>query len=382
MIRIPGKIPIIIHPWFWVIALLIGFLNTTHLLGIFIWAFVILVSIIVHELGHALMARFFGKPARIDLVAFGGVTSYPSQGLSYVKQFFIVLNGPLFGFLLFLGSLYLTRFAFFQNSALLLETLRVSIFVNLFWTLVNLLPILPLDGGQLLRVFLEGIWGVKGFRASLIIGMIISIGLAFTGFIYQNFILGAIFFLFAFQSFDHFRRTKLLTSQDQSDDLRKKLLQAEDALRLHHKEEAKTLFEELHKQEAKGVIYHTATQYLAFLYFEEGRKEEAYKLLLSIKDNLANEAICLLHLLSAENNNFALTAELSSTCYELSPNQEVALRNARAFASLNQSTPSAGWLQTAWSLKHYDVQKVVQEEVFSQVAKDPKFQKLINQLHA
>jgi len=295
LIRIPGKIPIIIHPWFWVIALLIGFLNTTHLLGIFIWAFVILVSIIVHELGHALMARFFGKPARIDLVAFGGVTSYPSQGLSYVKQFFIVLNGPLFGFLLFLGSLYLTRFAFFQNSALLLETLRVSIFVNLFWTLVNLLPILPLDGGQLLRVFLEGIWGVKGFRASLIIGMIISIGLAFTGFIYQNFILGAIFFLFAFQSFDHFRRTKLLTSQDQSDDLRKKLLQAEDALRLHHKEEAKTLFEELHKQEAKGVIYHTATQYLAFLYFEEGRKEEAYKLLLSIKDNLANEAICLLY---------------------------------------------------------------------------------------
>ncbi len=382
MLKIPGRIPIFIHPWFWLTAGFIGFINSQSFLGTSIWVIVIFVSLLVHELGHALAASLFKKPARIDLVAFGGVTSYPLGGLSYKKQFLIVFAGPLFGFFLFLASLYLSTFSFFQSSLLLFSSLRVFVFVNLFWTILNLLPVLPLDGGQLLRILLEGIWGPKGFRVSLLIGMVVSLGIALFAFLYQNLILGVLFFLFAFQSFDHFRKAKFFSSQDQDSHLKEKLLQAEKALQGKEKEKAKLLLEELRGEAKEGMLFYTATQYLAFLYFEEGKKKEAYELLLSSKEQVGQEALSLLHFLAEEEKNDALVAELSSSCYEFSPTQEVALRNARAFARLEKALPSAGWLQRAWSHHHFDVEKLLQEEAFSAVKKQETFLKQIKNLHS
>ena len=43
-----------------------------------IWVFVIFISILVHEFGHALTACYFGQKPRIELVAFGGLT-YPGK---------------------------------------------------------------------------------------------------------------------------------------------------------------------------------------------------------------------------------------------------------------------------------------------------------------
>ncbi len=380
MIRIPGRIPIFIHPFFWLIAGFIGFINSQSLVGTLVWIGVVFISILVHELGHALTALAFQRPARIDLVAFGGITSYPIGNLSYKKQFLIVFNGPFFGFLLFLLANYLTTFPFFHNSSLLFFTLRIMVFVNFFWTLLNLLPVIPLDGGQLLRIVLEGIWGVKGFKAALLIGTVLSLGIALFAFLYQNFILGALFFLFAFQSFDHFRKAKFFSQKDQDVHLKEKFLEGEKALQAKDKEKAKHLFEEFRKEAKEGVLFCTATQYLAFLYFEEGKKKEAYELLLSTKEQLAQEGIPLLHLLAEGENNHALVAELSSSCYEISPTQEVALRNAKAFARLNDPVPSAGWLQRAWSLHPFDVESLLKEEAFSEVKNQEKFIKEIRNL--
>src|SRR3972149_11388238 len=102
MIRIPGKIPIIIHPTFFIIAALIGYINSFSLIGTLIWIGIILVSVIIHEFGHALTALIFGQKPRIELVALGGLTYHEGGGLPYWKQFIIVFDGPLFGFFLFI----------------------------------------------------------------------------------------------------------------------------------------------------------------------------------------------------------------------------------------------------------------------------------------
>lgn len=294
MIRIPGRIPILIHPSFWVIALLIGLFNTSFdILGTSLWIIVILVSVIIHEFGHALTALFFGLKPRIELMAFGGLTYHQGEKLAYWKQFFIVLNGPLFGFFLYLAAFFLMPL--FQKPAVH-ELLQLFVLVNLIWTILNLVPVLPLDGGQLLRVVLEGFFGVKGFRYSLITGTIISGILSLGFFLTQNILVGALFFLFAFQSYEMWRQTRLLSDKDRQESLKTALHTAEELLESGKKDEAILAFDELRQKAKQGMIYTMATQYLAFLYQEKNALKQVYALLQPIKSELSPEALALLHL--------------------------------------------------------------------------------------
>jgi Zn-dependent protease len=193
------KIPISIQPMFWLFAALIGWMNSSTLFGVFAWVGIIFVSVLFHEFGHALMAILFGQKARIQLIAFGGVTSFDGPKLKSWQQFLVVLNGPLFGFLLFLAATWLLTLNLSQHP-LFMGVLRAAQVANLFWTIVNLFPVLPLDGGQLLRIVLEAWFGVKGLKATLLIGAVLSTLFALGFFLMRQYLAGAFFCLFAFQS--------------------------------------------------------------------------------------------------------------------------------------------------------------------------------------
>ncbi len=377
MITIPGRIPIVIQPFFWIFAVLIGWLNSQTVVGTLIWIGIILLSVLFHEFGHALSAVFFRQKAQIQLVALGGVTTFQGPKLKFWQQFLIVLNGPLAGIgLSFLASLVLILPLSLPVRAVV-STIRL---VNLFWSIVNLLPVLPLDGGQLLRIALEGFFGVKGYKASLIIGMAFAVLLSFYFFIAQSFLIGAFFFLFAFQTFDLYRKSRNANFMDREDALKKSLAQAENLLEHGKQAEAVRLFEEVRAKGSGGLLSAAAAQYLAFLYVEQGKRKEAYELLLSNKKHLEDPARCLLHLLSSEQNNHELVAELAADCYQLSPKQEVALRNARSFAALNRAEPAGGWLQTAWQHGSFDVKTFIKDEVFNGVREDSIFRHFVDPL--
>lgn len=374
---LPGRIPISIHPWFWLFAGLIGWLNSKTLMGVVIWIGIIFVSVLFHEFGHALTALAFRQRVQIQLVALGGLTTFDGPKLSFPKQFLIVLNGPLAGILLFLIASALLLIP--MNDSLF-KILYLTRFVNLFWSIVNLLPVLPLDGGQLLRIALEGFFGVKGFKASLLIGMTISLLASFYFFLIQAFLAGAFFFLFAFQSFDAWRKSRSVVAADREDSVRLLLTRGEELLKKGDREGAKAIFEELRAKGNGGIISSAATQYLAFLYLEENRQEEAYRLLLPLKKDLSEEALCLLHQLADQEGDFALVAELSAECYQFSPTQEVALRNAKAFSALNQAEHAGGWLQTAWQHRPFEVQLVINRKEFAEVRDNPAFRDFIDRL--
>ena len=72
MLSFFSKIPIKIYPFFWILAIGIGWLNSMTLMGTAIWTVVIIISVVVHEYGHALTAMAFGQTAVIQLVGLGG----------------------------------------------------------------------------------------------------------------------------------------------------------------------------------------------------------------------------------------------------------------------------------------------------------------------
>ena len=181
MIVFRTPIPISIHPMFWVMAGFIGWIYSggQGIFWILIWMAIVFFSVLFHELGHALTASWFRQKAMIQLVFLGGLTSYEGPKLSFKQQFLIVFNGPLFGLLLSVGAYLLLKIV---SMPILAVVLNFTWKANLFWSLANLLPVIPLDGGQLLRIALEGFFGVKGFRAALIAGAIFAALLSFVCF--------------------------------------------------------------------------------------------------------------------------------------------------------------------------------------------------------
>jgi stage IV sporulation protein FB len=253
--------------------------------------------------------------------------------------------------------------------------------VNLFWSIVNLLPVLPLDGGQLLRIAMEGLFGVKGFKASLLIGTSFAVLLSFYFFLVQAFLLGAFFFLFAFQSFDMWRKSRAANPLDREDDLKKMLVHGEMLLQSGRKGEAERQFEDVRQKGGGGLLSAAASQYLAFLYAEEQKRREAYDLLIGCETLLEDPARCLLHQLAAEQGDHQRVAKLSAECYQYAPKQETALRNAIAFAALRMAEPSGGWLQTAWQHGAFDLNALLNEDVFASVRDQPAFRRFVDTLN-
>lgn len=187
--------PVRVHPFFWLVGLLLGFGGGTDGIGLIIWFFALFISILVHELGHALMIRRFGRDAYIVLYAMGGLaiegrprgysdfgspwsfdsyTSFQPKARLPLEQVLISAAGPGIQFILaalVVAVVYATGgsvtfefvpipFPFARlggelgQNANLDRLVHNLLEINILWAILNLLPILPLDGGQIALQFL------------------------------------------------------------------------------------------------------------------------------------------------------------------------------------------------------------------------------------
>ena len=376
MIQFRGKIPIIIHPTFWIMAAFIGYWYGGSIAGTLMWMGVIFVSVLIHELGHASTALLFGLKPRIELVALGGLTYHSSEGLGYFKQFLIVLNGPVFGLLLFVAA-WLLKFIPALSGGYSGQILFIFININLIWTVLNLIPVLPLDGGQLMRILCEAIFGVKGIKYALLGSMAIATLLSLAFFLFSRVLVGALFFLFAFQSYDTWRRMRHITEPDRNHAFKEALEKAENDLQIGHKDDALAAFEKIRTETKQGMIYDLATQYLAFLKYDLGKTREAFDLLQSIRPDLSNDALCLLHRAAFDERVYPIVVELAGNCYQTQPSAETALRNASACAALAQPEATIGWLQTAVQDGATNLEEVIKDNSFDPIRSDKAFQNYI-----
>jgi stage IV sporulation protein FB len=171
--------PVRVHPLFWLMCLLMGSSHDAR--GIVMVTLVFFVSILIHELGHALMMRRFGREAHIVLYMMGGLAiegsadPYGSAHSPRVgrrtawEQIYISLAGPVAGFIFAALALIVAKGIggeirlvwYFEKIPMWLVVpgpmispeaamvLAILLYVNIFWGVVNLLPVYPLDGGQI-----------------------------------------------------------------------------------------------------------------------------------------------------------------------------------------------------------------------------------------
>ena len=129
----------------------------------FLFAVLLYVSVLLHELAHSVLAKAYGLPVRrITLYLLGGVSEIEKEPPTPGKEFMVAAAGPMLS--LGLAGLGLLADVFLINGGGILEVLTWQLwFANLIVGVFNLLPGLPLDGGRMLRA---GVWKVAGSPGS------------------------------------------------------------------------------------------------------------------------------------------------------------------------------------------------------------------------
>lgn len=362
-----SKISLKIHPTFWLLAGLIGFSSSQHLLDIAIWVAIVFVSVLLHELGHALTALYFHQTACIELTLTGGVTYRQGEPLPGIKEFFVVLNGPLAGFAFAL----IASVVHFSSPLMVLMT-HWTIQANLLWTIFNLLPIYPLDGGQLLLLVMRGAFGLKGEKIALLFGGLFALLLGIYLFAYGILVAGAICFMLAFESYQSWQSVADRTEIDR--ELQRKL---KDAYRdpAHSVE----LLEEI-REKGSSAISLSATELLAEIAMQRGEEKRAYHLLSTVENRVTDRSLPLLHLLCYKRENYSQVIALAEQAYQLQPNFETALINAYAHAKRQNAEPATGWFMRSVADGLTDPLLVAKESAFDDIRNLPAFASFVKSL--
>jgi stage IV sporulation protein FB len=203
-------IPIRIHPFFWIIGLLLGMNNTVP--GMLVWIAAFFLGILVHELGHALVMRAFGLHPWITLYGMGGMASYdPAEARharadSTLRQIIISAAGPGAGFMLaaaVVAGILLSGHGFGEIVGNLQLTWFITdiLFVTVVYGILNLLPIFPLDGGQISREILLKLMPRNGIHHSLMLSIVTAGSLALFGLLQGEIYLAFLFGYLAFSSY-------------------------------------------------------------------------------------------------------------------------------------------------------------------------------------
>jgi Zn-dependent protease len=193
--------PVRIHWTFGLMALFVG--GGFRLTGpdadwarVLVAVAVIFVSILAHEIGHALAGKRFGAKPHILLHSMGGLCYLPGGRFSREQSIIVSLAGPAAGFTLALFT-WLALQGFAPQMPLVRYALATSLYINIVWTFLNLMPVLPLDGGQVLREVL----GPSRAATTRLVGVIAAVLLSATAVYFGLYIAAAIAAVLGFLNF-------------------------------------------------------------------------------------------------------------------------------------------------------------------------------------
>lgn len=188
-------VPVRIDPSFVFLVVLLGYFmfrgNGDSAMVLFAaWIPIATGAILLHELGHALVARAFGLSPFVMLHGMGGVTQCDARAhraLSHGRRVLITLAGPFAGIA---GGVLAAVFAFFfppTDGTVGQHVLEAILFTTIGWGVLNLIPMLPLDGGHVVATILDRFFGIRGVLFARIASAALAGGLAVLAFHAQQY---------------------------------------------------------------------------------------------------------------------------------------------------------------------------------------------------
>jgi len=174
-----GPFPVSVYPSFLIAAALLGYVWSASVPRLLLWIGVVFVSVLVHELGHAVVGRVFGGRPEIALEGFGGVT-FPrfTQRPGAVRQIVLSLAGPAAGLALGAAAWALSNALPPDRGSPTDVVLVLFKKTSVIWAALNLLPVLPLDGGQVLLALIEGVRKRPSLRIASGVSAVLAFGIA------------------------------------------------------------------------------------------------------------------------------------------------------------------------------------------------------------
>ncbi len=224
-------VPVRVHPLFWLMGVILG-VSAGDITLLLLWVAVVFVSILIHEFGHSMAMRVFGWDSFIVLYIFGGlaVPTSSRRGRSveltrgWLEQVIVSLAGPFAGFLLIglvLVAVYVAGgiidrgvlfgfipvpYLWMPGYPMINSVLGMLVFINIFWGLINLTPVFPLDGGQATRAIFVRVSPWNGLTNSLWLSVLAGALVAVASFVFlRSTYMAFLFGILAMQSYQMLR---------------------------------------------------------------------------------------------------------------------------------------------------------------------------------
>jgi Zn-dependent protease len=242
-------IPVRIEPTFLVVLVLLGLPQPwPHVVS---WVVIASLSVLLHELGHAVAFRAYGLSPSITLHGLGGLTSGSGE-LTAGRRIVVSLAGPLSALVLVgLPALLLLHGGGFGGDAEVV--LRQVVWINVGWSLLNLVPVLPLDGGQVFLDLCDLATRGRGRRAAEVVSVVVAGGLALWA-LAEGLLFGAVLALgLAALNLGQLRKVR-------QDELSDRLAAAHRALLDHRPEDADAIVDDVLRQRPQGAVREWAAE--------------------------------------------------------------------------------------------------------------------------
>jgi Zn-dependent protease len=278
-------VPTHVQLGFWLTTVMfgMGLMRTPHLL--LVWVAVVFVSILFHEMGHAVAMARFGLQPEITLWGMGGLTSGHGQHrLSRPRRIFISFAGPLAGFIfggMIIGAEYLFAEQLARDPGMVTAFAVMQLkYVNIGWGLINLVPVWPLDGGNML----EDALGPRRAKITLLISVAAGLAVVAWALSSQQWYVALLIGLCALQSYRRYREAasgeSFAKRRDPVDDalppeIAQRLQEARAALGDDEYERARALAELVLASRGSRRARREAYEVLGWVDLLEGRIDEA-----------------------------------------------------------------------------------------------------------
>lgn len=351
-----GKVTVSAEPFFWLMAGLFGvMLGRGSPRESVMWALVVGFSVLWHELGHAAVCLAWGKGADIVLQGFGGATRPRDVSrFGTWRTAALDLAGCAAGFSLAAAALAVLYIGAVSKGSVPPEALKLATAlatVNVWFSVFNLLPISPMDGGKLVAGLLSARWGLGGRRVAHGIGLALGAGACLWfyrgGAMYGAFLCGAM----AAGEGRALKRSLSMTAADSDATLTGELPRAVELWDKGRHEEAVAVVRALREKAKAGLTFDAATLHLAYFLYLMERFGEAYELFKAAPEGDMSAPLKRAYADAAlRAGDFKLALRLGRTNFHDQTGPDTAYAAALAAAGLGDARETATWLKTALRL--------------------------------